>query len=192
MARIEITSPDAERIAKSFRDLIGPKGVQRGTRKAVNAVGADVRKRTRSIGPEIFGTSAAALRVQGKAASPSEQEPAYRLRMAAQIPIAKLRAKHRRASRVGGRTALVIDTPATDPIRFRSVLRVGRAFMLRKAGPLPARFLGGVRTRARLAFARLEAGGQAALHEIRKDAERDLPVAVEREILAVLNARKRP
>ena len=33
--------------------------------KAVNAVGSDIRKKTRSIGPAIIGTTAAALQVQG-------------------------------------------------------------------------------------------------------------------------------
>ena len=75
MTRITISSRDAERIARSFADLIGPKGLDRIRRKAVNAVGSKVRKQTRSLAGVVFGTSAAALSVQGKAASPGSTKP---------------------------------------------------------------------------------------------------------------------
>ena len=63
MTRITITSKAAERIAKSFSDLIGPKGLDRIRRKAVNEVGSKVRKETRSLAGVVFGTSAASLSV---------------------------------------------------------------------------------------------------------------------------------
>ena len=72
MTRLVITSKDAERIARSFSDLIGPKGLDAIRRKAVNQVGSRLRKETRSLAGIVFGTSAAALSVQGKAASPRQ------------------------------------------------------------------------------------------------------------------------
>ena len=92
MARIEITSKDAERIARSFNDLIGPNGLQRIRRKAVNEEGAKLRKSARSIAPVLYGTAAANLKIQGKAASPGSDNPAYRLRMASGFPVSTLRA----------------------------------------------------------------------------------------------------
>ena len=124
MATIVITSKDAERIAKSFGALVGPKGRARMRRKTVNSVGSDVRRGLRTQGPPLFGTSQAALSVRGKAAGPSERDPAYRLRMARAIPVARLRAKHRRIEKKAGRQSLTIDTPATNAVRFGSVERV--------------------------------------------------------------------
>ena len=98
MTGITITSKDAERIARSFNDLTGPKGLNRIRGKAVNQIGAKVRKQTRSLAGVVFGTSAAALSVQGKAASPGSTNPAYKLRFASKIPIAKLKAKHRKVT----------------------------------------------------------------------------------------------
>ena len=66
MTRLTITSRDAERIAKSFSGLIGPRGLNAIRRRAVNAVGSKLRKETRSLAGIVFGTSAAALSVQGE------------------------------------------------------------------------------------------------------------------------------
>ena len=191
MTRITISSRDAERIAKSFADLVSPKGLQAIERRAVNKIGSELRKGAKAIGPTIFGTSAAALGIVGRAASPGAAEPEYRLWMASSIPISRLKATHRKARRQDGRLALVIDTPATDPIRFRSVLRVGRAFKLLKAGPLAERFVGGVRTGARAAFGSEADGGQAELNQLRKRAAADLPEAVSTAIRDHLAKRKR-
>ena len=54
MATIVITSRDAERIAKSFAALVGPKGLARMRRKTVNSVGADLRRGLRTQGPPLF------------------------------------------------------------------------------------------------------------------------------------------
>ena len=183
MAAITITSRDAERIAKAFGALTGPKGMARIRRKAVNAVGADVRRGLRTQGPDLFGTSQAALSVRGKAAGPGASDPAYRLRMARAIPVARLKAKNRRIEKKGGRKSLTIKTPATArSIRFGSIERVARAFKLFAAGPLEARFVGGVSTRARTAFAPEEAGGYSPLNLLRRRAERDLPSQVSKAI----------
>ena len=175
MTGITITSTDAERIARSFSDLIGPKGLDRVRRKAVNAVGSKVRKETRSLAGIVFGTSASALYVRGKAASPGSSNPSYRLWLARKIPIAKLKAKHRKLSRGSGRTALVIDTPTDDPIRFRSIRREGSRFILLKAGTLPERGVGGVFTNAGEAF---EDDRYPEMNKLRREAEKDLPEAV--------------
>ena len=175
MSRVTISSKDAERIARSFNDLIGPKGLDRIRRKAVNDVGSKVRKQTRSLAGIVFGTSAAALSVQGKAASPGSTNPAYRLKIAAKIPVAKLKAKHRRVTRSGGRASLVIDTPNDPAIRFRSIRREGSRFILLKAGGLPERGVGGVFTNPKTAFTD---EGYPELLELRRRAERDLPGAV--------------
>ena len=135
MTGITISSKDAERIAKSFSDLIGPKGLNRIRRKAVNEVGSKVRKQTRSLAGVVFGTSAAALSVQGKAASPGSTDPAYRLKIASKIPIAKLKAKHRKVTSRGGKKSLVHrhagrfgDPVPLDPARRHEVYFVeGRA-----------------------------------------------------------------
>ena len=191
MARITISSPDAARIAKSFADLVSARGIAAATRRAVNKTGAQVRAATRAKGPELFGTSRAALRITGKAAAPGSEDPKYRLSLISAIPVSKLRAKHRKATRAGGRLQLDIDTPAIDAIRFRATAREGRAFRLLAAGPFAERFVGGVGTGAARAFARPEEGGKAELYQIRKDAERDLPAHVEREILAIINRRRK-
>ena len=191
MTRITITSKDAERIAKSFNDLIGPKGLRAIERRAVNKIGSGLRKDAKSIAPAIFGTTAASLMIQGRAAAPGDTDPAYKLRMAVSIPISRLRAKHRKARRQGGRLSLKIDTPATSPISFRATERVGRAFKLLKSGPLPERFVGGIRTRARTAFGPEGDGGQAELNQLRKRAAKDLPEAVAAAINDHLVKRRR-
>ena len=183
MATREITSNDAERIAKSFAALVGPKGLARMRRKTVNSVGADVRRGLLAQGPGLFGISKAALTVRGKAAGPGASDPAYRLRMARAIPVARLKAKHRRIEKKAGRQSLTIKTPATArAIRFGSIERVARAFKLFAAGPLPERFVGGVPTRARTAFAPEEAGGYSPLNLLRRRAERDLPSQMSKAI----------
>ena len=63
MTRIVVSSKDAARIARTFNDLISKKGLQAIERRTVNKIGSDLRKKTRTIGPAIFGTSAAALMV---------------------------------------------------------------------------------------------------------------------------------
>ena len=178
MTRIVISSRDAERIARSFADLISARGLQAIDRRAVNKIGSQLRKDAKAIAPAIFGTTAAALMIQGKAAAPGSANPEYRLRMASSIPISRLRAKHRKTRRQDGRLGLVIDTPAADKIVFRATQRVGRAFKLLRAGPLPERFVGGLGTRARSAFGPEADGGQAELNQLRKRAAQDLPQAV--------------
>ena len=186
MSTITISSKDAERIAKSFSDLIGPRGLTAIRRRAVNKIGAGVRKKTRTLAGPVFGTSAAALSVQGKAASPGSTTPAYRLRFAAKIPVAKLKAAHRKVRRSRGRSSLVIDTPHDDAIRFRSIRREGSRFVLLRAGPLVERALGGVYLNPGSAFERYP-----ELKTLRKRAEKDLPEAVAKAINDHLNKRRR-
>ena len=184
---ITISSKDAERIAKSFNDLIGPKGLDQIRRRAVNAVGSKLRKETRLLAGSVFGTSIAALSVQGKAASPGSTNPAYRLRMAHKIPIAKLRAAHRKVTSKGGRKSLTLDTPASPAIRFRSIKREGTKFVLLRAGPLPERAVGGIFSNLQTAFTR---EGYPELFALRREAERDLPEAVASAINAHLSRRR--
>ena len=191
MSLITITSKDAEKLAKSFAGLVGPKGMDRIRRVAVNRVGAGLRKETRSIAPSIYGTSAAALMVRGRAATPGSSDPIYRLRMARSIPISKLKAKHRRTRRAGGRLSLTVNTPSSKAIRFSSVERVGKAFRLTRAGPLPSRFVGGLSTGAKTAFATEGEGGQPELNDLRKRAAQDLPEAVAAAINDHLKRRMR-
>ena len=175
MTQITISSPDAERLAKSFADLIGPKGLNRIRRKAVNTVGSSLRKQTRIIGPVVIGTSAAALSVQGKAAGPGSDNPRYVLRMARKIPVAKLKAKNRKITRRSGRASLTLTLPGGDKIVFRSIHRDGASFRLLRAGPLPERALGGVYTNAARAFTD---EGYPELYQLRRGAEKDLVQAV--------------
>ena len=185
---IVISSRDAERIAKSFADLIGPRGLNAIRRRAVNEVGSKVRKETRSLAGVVFGTSVAAMSVQGKAAAPGSTNPAYRLRFAAKIPIAKLKAKHRKVTTRRGKKSLTIDTPADSAIRFKSIRREGAKFILLRAGPLPERGVGGVFTNPRTAFT-IE--GYPELYQLRRRAEKDLPEAVSTAIRDHLAKRKR-
>ena len=178
MSRIEVTSKDADRIARSFNDLIGKDGLQRISRKAVNEEGAAIRKAARNIAPVLYGTSAAALKIQGKAASPGSDNPKYALRMASGFPVGRLRASLRKASSGG----LTINPPHQGAQRFRAVERVGRAFKLLPAGPLRERFLGAISTRARAAFADPNDGGLAELSELRRRAEKNLPATVAAQI----------
>ena len=175
MTRIEITSRDAERIARQFADLISAKGLLRIRRKAVAAVGSDIRKKTRVIGPAIIGTSAAALMVRGSSPSPGSSDPTYRLHMARSIPVARMKADKRKLTRhKGGRTslALTLPGPPRKTIHFRSVHREGARFRLRRAGPLPPRDVGGVYTNAKTAFT---AEGYPELYRVRRQGEREMP-----------------
>ena len=183
--RVEITPKDAERIARQFADLVSAKGLQRIRRLAVNKVGSDIRKQTRVIGPTIIGTSAAALMVQGQSAAPGSDNPAYRLKMAARIPVARLKAAKRKITRRQGRASLALTLPSGDTIRFRSIHREGARFRLRKAGPLPARDLGGVYTNPRTAFERYD-----ELKAVRRQGERELPAIVSTLIEAHLKGRR--
>ena len=101
-----------------------------------------------------------------------------------------MKASSRKATRQGGRLQLQLDTPAIDKLVFRSAKREGRGFSLVAAGPLPARGVGGVPTRARTAFADEAAGGQPELSALRKRAERDLPNEMAKQINLVLRRRK--
>ena len=185
MTRIEITSRDAERIARSFNDLVSAKGLLRIRRLAVNKVGSDIRKQTRVIGPAIIGTTAAALQVQGQSASPGSTNPAYRLRMASRIPVVRLKAAKRRIARRKGRASLALTLPGGDTIRFRSIHREGARFRLLRAGPLPARDLGGVFVNARTAFERYD-----ELKPVRRKGERELPAIVAALIEAHMKGRR--
>ena len=187
MTGITITSKDAERLARSFSDLIGPKGLDRIRRKAVNTVGSSLRKQTRTIGPVVIGTTAAALSIQGKAASPGSDNPRYVLRMARKIPVAKLKAKHRKITRRRGRASLTLTLPGGHKIAFRSIHRDGASFRLRQAGPLPERALGGVYTNAARAFTK---EGYPELYELRQGAENHLVQAVSEALKNSLAKRK--
>ena len=187
MSRIEITSRDAEKVARAFSDLISAKGLNRIRRKAVNTVGATVRKQTRVILPPVIGTSAAALMVQGRAAQPGSAAPAYRLRMARKVPVSKLKAANRRITRRRGRKALQLTLPGGDKIVFRSIHREGKRFTLLRAGPLRARGVGGIYVNAARAFTD---EGYDELRGVRRRAERELPAVVEALILTHLKGRK--
>ena len=175
MTGIVISSRDAERLARSFNDLIGPKGLLAIRRRAVNAVGSKVRKETRVVAPVVIGTSAAALMIQGKAAAPGSANPAYKLRMARKIPVARMKASKRKITRRRGRASLTLTLPGGDKISFRSIHRDGASFRLLRAGPLPERELGGVYTNAAKAFT---ADGYPELYDLRRAAEKDLVKAV--------------
>ena len=185
MSRIEITSKDAARIAKSFSDLIAEKGLNRIRRLAVGKVGSKARKETRAILPAIIGTSAAALSIVGKAPAPGSSNPAYRLRFAARIPVAKMKAKRRKITRRRGIASLALTLPGGKTVRFRSIHREGPRFRLRRAGPLPERSLGGVFTNPGSSFERYD-----ELGPIRRRAERELPTVVSALIAAHLKGRK--
>ena len=187
MSRIEITSKDAERVAKSFADLIAAKGLNRIRRKAVNTVGASVRKQTKATLPMIVGTSAAALMVQGRAAAPGSDNPKYTLRMARKVPVGKLRAKNRRITRRRGRASLEIKLPSGDKITFKSILREGARFRLLPVGSLPERGLGGVFVNASRAFTD---EGYDELRGVRRRAERELPAIVAMLVTEHLKGRR--
>ena len=135
-----------------------------------------------------MGTSAAALMVRGQAARPGSTDPAYKLKMASKIPIAKLKAAHRKVTTRGGKKSLTIDTPADPAIRFRSIRREGTKFILLRAGPLPERGVGGVYTNAARAFTK---DGYPELYQLRRRAEKDLPEAISKAINDHLAKRKR-
>ena len=188
MTRITVSSKDAEKLARAFSDLIGPRGLNAIRRRAVNAVGSKVRKETRIVGPTIFGTSAAALMVQGKAATPGSDDPRYSLKLARNIPVARLKTSHRKITRAKGRRSLQLTLPGGDKIGFRSIHREGARFRLLKAGPLPERGLGGIYTNARSSFT---ATGYPELRTLRRRAEKNLPPIVAALIEEHLRGRRR-
>ena len=117
----------------------------------------------------MIGTSAAALMVQGKAASPGSDNPRYVLRMARKIPVAKMKAKTRKITRRSGRASLSLTLPGGNKIVFRSIHRDGASFRLLRAGPLPERALGGIYTNAARAFT---PDGYPELYELRRGARK--------------------
>ena len=189
MTGITITSKDAEKLARSFADLVSPKGLDQIRRRAVNTVGSSLRKQTRIIGPALIGTTATALRVQGKAASPGSDNPRYVLRMAGKIPVAKMKASHRKITRRRGRASLTLTLPGGDKIAFRSIHRDGKSFRLLQAGPLPERGLGGIYTNAARAFTK---DGYPELYQLRRDAEKDLVQAVSEGLRNQLSKGRKP
>ena len=134
-----------------------------------------MRKQTISLAEIVFGTSASARSVRGKAAAPGSSNPAYRLRMASKIPVAKLKAKNRKITRRRGRASLTITLPGREKISFRSIHRDGARFILLRAGPLSERTLGGIFTNAARAFT---ADGYPKLQQLRRRAGKDLVEAV--------------
>ena len=190
MTLIKITSKDAEKVARAFSNLIGKDGLKRIQRKAVSDVGSRIRKDARSIGPAVFGTAITNLRIQGKAPARGATNPAYKLYMARSFPVAKLRASLRKVTRKGGRQSLTIAPPHQDKQHFSAVERVGRAFRLLKAGPLPSRFIGDIATGARRAFADPDDGGIAELAALRRKAEKDLPETVAQQITEYFKRRQ--
>ena len=190
MTLIKITSKDAEKVARAFSNLIGKDGLKRIQRKAVSDVGSRIRKYARSIGPAVFGTAITNLRIQGKAPARGATNPAYKLYMARSFPVAKLRASLRKVTRKGGRQSLTIAPPHQDKQHFSAVERVGRAFRLLKAGPLPSRFIGDIATGARRAFADPDDGGIAELAALRRKAEKDLPETVAQQITEYFKRRQ--
>ena len=178
MSLVQITSKDAERIARQFADLIAAKGLLRIRRLAVNKVGSDIRKKTRGVMPAIIGTSVAALQIKGSAATPGSDDPNYKLHMARTIPVAKMKANKRKITRRQGRTSLALTLPGGKTVRFRSIHREGSRFRLLRAGPLPPRDLGGVFVNAAQAFSD---EGYPELYQLRRRGERELP-----EIVAAL------
>ena len=187
MTGIVISSRDAERIAKSFADLVSPRGLQAIRRRAVNTEGATIRKGMRAVAAPLYGTSTAALQIQGRAAAHGSDNPTYKLRMARNFPVGKLRASLRKVTRGG---ELTIRPPHQGAQRFRAVERVGRAIKLLAVGTLRARFLGGVSTRAGLAFADPDDGGLAELAALRRRAEKNLPETVAAKIAEHLKRRR--
>ena len=190
MALIKITSADAEKIARAFNSLIGKDGLQGIQRKAVADVGARLRKDARSIGPSLFGTAVTNLKIQGRAPARGATDPAYKLYMSRSYPVAKLRAPLRKVTRKGGRQSLTIAPPHQDKQHFSAIARVGRAFRLLKAGPLPSRFVGDIATGARRAFADPDDGGIAELAALRRKAEKDLPETVAQQITEYFKRRQ--
>ena len=187
MAYITITTRDADRIAKKFNDLIRPKGLLAIRRKAVNTVGASIRKRTRAVGPVVYSTSAAALMVQGKAASPGSDDPRYALRMAAAVPVGRLKASARKVTKRRGGASLTLTLPGGKKIAFRSIHREGRRFRLLRAGPLVERGVGGVSTNADRAFGN---EGYPELQRLRRLGEKELPLIVSALIEAHMRGRR--
>ena len=158
MTGIVISSRDAERLARSFNDLIGPKGL------------LAIR---RACGDRHVGGGADDPRKGGGA--PGSANPAYKLRMARKIPVARMKASKRKITRRRGRASLTLTLPGGDKISFRSIHRDGASFRLLRAGPLPERELGGVYTNAAKAFT---ADGYPELYDLRRAAEKDLVKAV--------------
>ena len=192
MAYIRISSPDAARIAKTFNDVFSRKALAAIERRTVNKIGSDIRKGVRAEGPAAYGTSAAALMLRGQAARPGADDPEYKLRMATSIPVARLKARHRKATRLGSRLELRLDPPHVGAVVFRSAKRgTGRGFGLVAAGPLPERGVGGVSTKSGTAFENPEAGGLPELAAIRRRAEREFPDEMAKQINAALERKRR-
>ena len=147
---LQITTDDAERVALALGEAMS-KTVRR---RAVNAVGKDLRRRLPAVLAAEVPTTRRALHPRGRGASPGQEDPFYVLRLNRRIRLADIKAKSRRFKRTRrgspiGRLAL--DVPMGNRrkvIRFRRAEQIGRGiFKLLEAGPLSERLAGGVTLR---------------------------------------------
>ena len=113
MSLVQITSKDAERIARQFADLIAEKGLLR-IRPAGRQQGRlrrSARRRAASC-RRSSAPAAAALQIKGSAATPGSDDPTYRLHMARTIPVAKMKAQQAENHPAPG-----ADIAGADPAR---------------------------------------------------------------------------
>ena len=142
---IEVNAPRAAIIARLFDRKVTIAAL----RKAVNVEGAALRKELPSVIAEEAGTSKAALHPRGKAAHPSQAEPAYRLNISRRVRIAQLKAGKRqiRKSRGAEIGELILGQPSGKTL-FKRVKTTGagrqRRFILAAVEGLPERALGGI------------------------------------------------
>lgn len=163
---------NAEQAREIVRALGNRKALQGIQRTAVNRTGASARKRLKVSLAATLNTSAAAVRVGGKAARrPTSPTDAinYKLFNARAIPVSRLKASAKRHDKRTGR--LKIKLPVGGNAEFAASRREGRGFRLLKAGPLAECFVGALGVRSRPFDAR---EGYAALIPERKRIERDL------------------
>ena len=123
-----ITDKEFEEVARALNDK---RTLARVALKTANETGSRLRWQFPEILQEEIETTKQALEIKGRAAHPTQTDPAYRLSFRRQIPISKLRSG---AKKIKGKR-LVLQTGA-GPRVFQTAVKEGRGFtLLKNRGP---------------------------------------------------------
>ena len=146
MARLEISSKDAERVARRFDDLIKPKGLNAIRRRAVTDIGSGLRKDLRSHRAGAVRHLCRRALDTGPGAGTGRRQPGIPPPHGVRLPRGQAAG---RAAQGDGPVSHDPKPPHQGAQTFRAVEKEGRAFRLLPAGPLAERFLGDVSARGR-------------------------------------------
>lgn len=182
---MDISITTTKEFRKAVR-LLGPKLAEKAVIKGANTAGSRVRRDLHGkVLKNLVDAPKAAFSVKGKAAHPSQKDPAYRIRMASAIPISRVSAKARkfRPLKRGSKVGVLSIKVGNKTLHFMAAQRFGtgsRAFQLLKAGPLPERAVGGVKVSKKMLMRSRE------FRKLVDEAQREGVTAAEKALIEAL------